>query len=146
MMAHLLRSFSRPLMAWPVPGVPSPLKEVTGCLLRMQRWINQNPPVLREISQEKQLWNDCNASQLLHLPEYGGRMCVYGTVPTSCLTLCDHMDCSPPGSSVQGILQARILEQVTISFFRESFRHRDHTCISYIGRQILYHPATREAL
>ena len=36
------------------------------------------------------------------------------------LTLCDLMDCSPPGSSVHGILQARILEWVTISYSRES--------------------------
>ena len=35
----------------------------------------------------------------------------------SCPTLCDFMDCSPPGSSVHGIIQARILEWVTISFF-----------------------------
>ena len=34
----------------------------------------------------------------------------------SCLTLCDPMDCSPPGASVHGILQARILEWVAISF------------------------------
>ena len=34
----------------------------------------------------------------------------------SCPTLCDSMDCSPPGSSVHGILQARILEWVAISF------------------------------
>ena len=34
----------------------------------------------------------------------------------SCPTLCDPLDCSPPGSSVQGILQARILEWVAISF------------------------------
>ena len=37
-----------------------------------------------------------------------------------CLTLCDPMDCSPPGSSVYGILQARILEGVAISFSRGS--------------------------
>ena len=35
-----------------------------------------------------------------------------------CLTLCDHMDCSPPGSSVHGILQVRILEWVAILFSR----------------------------
>ena len=59
------------------------------------------------------------------------------------------MDCSPPGSSVHGILQARILEWVTISFSRGSFPLRDRTCISSvssIGRQILYHWATWEAL
>ena len=38
----------------------------------------------------------------------------------SCPTLCNPMDCSPPGSSVHGILQARILEWVAISFFRGS--------------------------
>ena len=38
----------------------------------------------------------------------------------SCLTLCNRMDCSPPGSSVHGIFQARILEQVAISYCRGS--------------------------
>ena len=38
----------------------------------------------------------------------------------TCPTLCDPMDCSPPGSSVHGILQARILEWVAISSFRGS--------------------------
>ena len=37
-----------------------------------------------------------------------------------CPTLCEPVDCSPPGSSVHGILQARILEWVTISFSRGS--------------------------
>ena len=39
-------------------------------------------------------------------------------VTQSCPTLCDPMDCSPPGSSVHGILQARMLEWVAISFSR----------------------------
>ena len=42
--------------------------------------------------------------------------------PQLCLTLCDPMDCSSPGSSVLGILQAGILEWVTNSFSRESAR------------------------
>ena len=41
-------------------------------------------------------------------------------VAQSCPTLCDPVDCSPPGSSVHGILQARILEWVAISFSRKS--------------------------
>ena len=41
-------------------------------------------------------------------------------VTQSCLTLCDPMDCSPPGSSVHGILQARILEWVALFFFKGS--------------------------
>ena len=43
----------------------------------------------------------------------------------SCPTLCDPMDCSPLGSSVHGIFQARILEWVAISFSRGSFQPRD---------------------
>ena len=39
-------------------------------------------------------------------------MCTCTKLPQSCLTLCDPMDCSPPGSSVHGILQSRILEWV----------------------------------
>ena len=51
----------------------------------------------------------------------------------SCLTLCDPMDYSLPGSSVHGILQARILEWVTISFSRGSCWPRDWTHVSYIS-------------
>ena len=42
-----------------------------------------------------------------------------------CLALCDPMDCSLPGSSVHGILQARVLEWVAIPSFRGSFPSRD---------------------
>ena len=42
-----------------------------------------------------------------------------------CLMLCDPMECSPPGSSVHGILQARILEWVAIPFYRVSSQPRD---------------------
>ena len=55
------------------------------------------------------------------------------------------MDCCPPGSSVNGILQARILEWVVISFSRGSFQPRDWRCVSCIGKRIPYHWATREA-
>ena len=57
---------------------------------------------------------------------------------------CDPMDCSPPGSPVDGISQARILEWVVISSLKGSFWLRDWTHISCIGKQILYHWATRE--
>ena len=69
------------------------------------------------------------------------------SVAQSCLTLSDPMDCSLPGSSVHGILQARILEWVTISSSRESSWVRDQICISCIscfGRWILYYHATWE--
>ena len=48
-------------------------------------------------------------------------------VTQSCLTLCNPMDCSLPGSSVHGIFQARVLEWVAISFSRGSSWSRDWT-------------------
>ena len=59
------------------------------------------------------------------------------------------MDCSPPGFSVPGISQARILERVAISYSRESSWPRDWTlrlCVSCTGKRTLYHWATWEAL
>ena len=56
------------------------------------------------------------------------------------------MDCSSLISSVHGISQARILEWVAISFSRWSSQLRDRTHVSCIGRQVLYHWATREVL
>ena len=53
------------------------------------------------------------------------------SVAQSCLTLCDPIDCSPPGSSVHGILQARILECVAMPSSRGSSQRRDQTCISF---------------
>ena len=60
----------------------------------------------------------------------------------SCPTLCNPMDCSPPGSSVQGTFQARVLEWVAISFSRGSSSPKDWSHVSYvscIGRWVLYH-------
>ena len=71
------------------------------------------------------------------------------SVSRSYLTLYDPLDYNPPGSSVQGILQARILEWVAISFSRGSSWSRDQnfmSCISCIGRRILYPQVTEEAL
>ena len=50
----------------------------------------------------------------------------------SCLTFCDPMDCSPPGSSVHGILQARILEWVAVPSSGEFSWPRDWTLVSYV--------------
>ena len=63
-------------------------------------------------------------------------------VTQSRLTLCNPMDCSPPGSSVHRIHHARILEWVAISFSGGSSQPRDGICISYIsciGRWVLYY-------
>ena len=67
-------------------------------------------------------------------------------VAQSCPTLCDPVDCRPPGSSVHGILQAGILEWVAISFSRGSSWPRDWTQVSRIAGRRLNLWATREAL
>ena len=67
----------------------------------------------------------------------------------SCLTLCDTMDCSLPGSSVHGVSQARIPVWVAVSSSRGSARPRDWNCVSRvscIGRWVLFYCATWEAL
>ena len=55
----------------------------------------------------------------------------------SCPTLCDPVDCSPPGSSVHGHLQARILEWVAIPFSKGSSQPGNLSLLHC--RQILYH-------
>ena len=64
------------------------------------------------------------------------------SVAQSCPNLCNPVDCSPRGSSVHGIFQARIVEWVAISSSRGSSWPRDQThgtCVSCIGRCLLYH-------
>ena len=53
------------------------------------------------------------------------------SVSQSSLTLCDPVDCTPPVSSVYGILQARILEWVVIPFSRGSSQPRNRTPVSF---------------
>ena len=65
----------------------------------------------------------------------------------SCLMLCDPMDCSPPGSSVHGILQARILEWVAMPSSRGSSWPRDQTWVSCIaGRFFTAEPPGRPSV
>ena len=80
--------------------------------------------------------NICLAWYLVH---------VCGLVAHSCPTLCDPMDCSPPGSSVHDILQARVLEWIAISFSRGSSLPRDQTRVSCIAGRCFTIWATREA-
>ena len=89
----------------------------------------------------------CDSCLLLHPYSPGKTISIepaqvlsrFGLTP-ECLTLCNSMDCSLPGCSVHGILQARRLEWVAISSSRGSSRHRDRTHVSdifCIGRQVL---------
>ena len=68
----------------------------------------------------------------------------YYFITQSCLTLCDPLNWSLPGSSVLRNSQARILGWAAISFSRGSSRPRDRTHVSCIGRQVLYCWAIRE--
>ena len=79
----------------------------------------------------------CHIAQFLKLSKKIQH--AYAKSYQSCPTLCNPVNCRPPGSSVHGILRARILESVAISFSRGSSWVRDRTHISSIGRQILYH-------
>ena len=82
-------------------------------------------------------------------------VCVYVSVAQLCLTLCDPMDCSPPGSSVHGVLQARILEWIAISFSRRALlqfraekpasQPRDRTWVFCIAGGFFTVWVTREA-
>ena len=66
----------------------------------------------------------------------------------SCPTLCDPVDCSPSGSSVHGILQARVLEWVAMPSSRGSSQARGWThnyYVSCIGRWVLYHSCHLES-
>ena len=62
-----------------------------------------------------------------------------------CPTIFDPIDCSPPGSSVHGILQARILQWVAIPFSRGSFQSKDWTPVSFIACRFFTIWDTREA-
>ena len=85
-------------------------------------------------------------------PRGRGHMCAYGkyalgnTAAMNTMTLGDPMDCGPPGSSVHGIFQARVLEWVAISFSRGSSWSRDQTWVSRTVGRCFTMWATREVL
>ena len=66
-----------------------------------------------------------------------------GSVSRSVVSLCNPMDCSPPGSSVHGILQARILEWLAILFSWGSSQPKDQTQVSHIAGRLFITWATR---
>ena len=106
----------------------------------------------------KDTWNHFTKWLLqFHIPtarsegsSYSSCLLAFSVIPCgmcfiqSCPTPCESMGCSPPGS-VHGILQARILESVAISFFQGSFQSRDQTQVSCIAGGFFTVWATREA-
>ena len=120
----------------------------TGCLLSSSK-TSRRPPTFQIIPQShlRRQWQQWPSANICCLPDLRISCPTPGThawltpvfVTQSCLTLCDPVDCSPPGSLVHGILQARILEWVAISFSRGSPQPRDRTRVPHrICRQILY--------
>ena len=72
-------------------------------------------------------------------------VCVCVLVTQSYPTVCDLMDCSPPGSAVHGVFQEKMLEWFAISFFRGSSWPRDWTWVSCTAGRFFTNWATREA-
>ena len=80
----------------------------------------------------------------LSAPTFLNLVCVL--IAKLCPTLCDPMDCKPPSSSVHRILQARILEWVTVPFSRGSSQPRDWIWVSCVTGRFFTNRATKEAL
>ena len=96
------------------------------------KWINSRALLYRT-------WKSAQCYEAAWLGGEYGEECLPAKSLQSCPTLCNPMDCSPPGSSGHGFLQARILEDTPSS--RGSSRSRDQiliSCFSCIGRWILY--------
>ena len=71
---------------------------------------------------------------------YMQSVCVHAKSLQLCLTLCDPVDWSPSGSFCRGILEARILERVSVPSCRETFLPKNQiSYISCIGRRVLHH-------
>ena len=114
--------------AWPAAG-----HEVT----KSQAWLNDWTELIWEL--RMRLWLKRYSWDSLSF------VCVYDQL-LSHAPVCNITDCKPPGSSVHGISQVRILYWEAISFSRRASRQRDWTHFSCISKCILYHWATREVL
>ena len=81
----------------------------------------------------------CMSYLSIHASIHLSSICLGAKSLQSCLILCDLMDCSPSGSSVYGILQARTLEQVAISSSRDTFPTQGLNPSLLYCRWVLYH-------
>ena len=99
--------------------------------------------LVQKYIQEEEIWQ---SGRLIHLEE---NVCIHAKSLQSCPVLCAPMDCSPKGSSVHGILQARILEWVAMSSSRGSSQPRDQIhiyCGSCVAGGFFTTEPRREAL
>ena len=102
-----------------------------------KKWVRVSQEIASENAEKEMGWIP---GKLQVSKQWGDCCCL---IAQSCPTLCDPMDCCPPGSSVHGSSQARELEWVAISLSRRSSQPRNWTHVSYIGRRVLYCWATR---
>ena len=127
---HYLPEFAQSHVHWVNPTISSSVSLYPPVLSLLQHqglfwWVGSSHQVAKYWSH-----NWCSLPQFLNLPTFV--MCVL--VPQACPNLCNPGDCSPPGSSVLGIPQARMLEWVAIYFSRASSWPRDRTQVCIAGR------------
>ena len=125
---------------------PSTASGPTGCIIQLY---HPGRPLGRHVEERQCLvsfaeswgWDTEPSGQSIQLGDQTNMTCsCHCCLATKlCPTLCDPMDCHPPGSSVRGIFQAGVLEWVAISFSSGSSQPRDQTHVSCIGRWILSH-------
>ena len=151
-MAHSLRFYGNGVSFWVVSGQSSRLAHIglTQGPSCCYAYLSAN---MDSSTKESGGWQDNIMGSLLWAPPKSSWLVLGGSttllmwserVPQSFPTLCDPMDYSPPGSSVHGISQARILEWVAMPFSRESSQPRDQTHISCTAGRFFTAWATRE--
>ena len=115
-------------------GGKARLLQITGVLYSRLASLDLILCAMKRVFNHRKTWSYMCSGKVTH------------TYMLNCIWLsCDPVDCSPPGSYVHGILQARIPEVVAITFSSGSSQPRDRTrvscvsCICFIGSWILYH-------
>ena len=137
------------LQQWQTPHQPGKIHRNNGAISSEDGNPSQEPSCRLSFSSHRSERGHC--SPLKPVTGKGNRISKISLqwnevrVAQLCLTLSNSIDCSPPGSSGHGILQARILEWVAIPFSRGSSQPRDQTCISCIAGRFFTVWATRDA-
>ena len=128
--------------------VPRPCSSNTICLhhshshLFLQVGLHNKVSPLQPASSAGSHGSHFDVALWLDLKNIYKAKCMHTKTLQSCPSLCNSMDCIPLGSSVHGILRARILEWGCHFLLQGCSRPRDRTqvsCVSCIGRQVLYH-------
>ena len=97
-----------------------------------EQWVQTNPDPWW-LGRRSSSYCPSPQTLIILIQSYVGFLCMHYKSLQLCLTLCNPMDCSPPGSSVHGILQARTLEWVAMASSKGSCWPRDRTHVSYVS-------------